>query len=232
MQPAYFLKDLTPEQLVIDGALDQTTLHRFHLADTFRDAMQIKRDCQVAECVAQGPEGSSGTLLAYHTADGRRIRDLAFYESWEWSEMTPGLWMGTNPADPTTELDLRRRKMIKGSALPIDDQGWIVPKCRQPNGSTDLPASIVLGENSTLSLPVKTEFVKAYNACGEVMQWFFDESYRELATDREMVELAVWLIGLNYRFGWWEQNRFKLLDTTNLMTVLAWSISLFDEVKV
>lgn len=231
-QPAYFLKDVTPQQLVIDDCLDLSLLHQYHIDDTFRDALRIRRDCQVAECVGNGPEGSSGTLLAYHAADGRRLRELAYDPSWDWREATPGLWMGTNPEDPTIEVDLRRRQMIKGSALPIGTQGWIIPKCRQPNGYTELPGNIVFGEQGTICFPVKAEYVKVYNATGEALQWFFDESYREMATDREVAELAVWLIGLNYRFSIFEQNRFQLLDTSNVFTVLAWSIGLFDEVTV
>lgn len=232
MQPVYFLKDVSAESLVHEGTLDRQALSDFELENTFRDCTKLGTQCQVVSVDREGPEGSSGSLLAYHTASGRRVRDLRFDPDWEWQEATSGLLMGIDPSSPPTETELRRKRQISGKPLEMEGFGWIIPECRKPNGATELPADIVFGDHGTLALPIKNEFIKAYHASSEALQWFFDSDFREVATNREVAELAIWLVGLNYRYGWWEQNRLRLIDTENITTILAWSVGLFDEVKV
>lgn len=231
MQPLYFLRDITPEQLAPGVELDQQVLRDYRLEMTFRDVLRIDKDCYVFPTEGGGPDGQSGCFLAYHTVDGRKIRDpLAI--NWEWSKQSDRLWLGVDPTNPPKEIDLRRRKIAQGTVLKIEDDGWLIPICRAPDGSTRLPATLLFTDPETVTLPVKTEYIAYYNVSSEFIQFFFNSEYRETATMEELAQLAVFLFSLNYRYSWHEQNILGLLDTENITTVMAWSVSLFSEVNV
>lgn len=232
-QPIYFLPDVAPDDLLLGGEIDRQLLKDHDLDIVFRDVVKPERDFQTYRIHGAGPEGLSGTILAYTSWDGRRVRQPDARADWLWRRMTDGLWVGTDPNRPIAEEDIRRKRMIGGIPLQ-DDSGtaWMIPKCRELDGSTSLPASLIFSDRETVGLPVKPEFLKFYNASSEALQFWFDPNFRDNASNADVANLAVFLVGLNYRFDWMEQNLLSLIDSENVLAILAYSCSIFDSVEV
>lgn len=232
-QPLYFLSGIKHEgqgSIAPGGHFDRQALKDYGLDETFRD-LKGNEDCVIGYVHGGGPEDQSGTLLGYHTWDRRQPRRVKYDESREWHKASDRVWIGINPNEPPQEEDLRRKRMVRGRTLEMQGGHYLVPKIRTVDGSSLLPANILFTDD-VLSLPVKAEYVRYWEAAGDIIQWFFNADFREKATDRELAEVCVFLFGLNYRYGKLEQNLLQLIDTENLYTVMAWNISLFDYAEV
>lgn len=233
MQPLYFLENVTPEQLVDGDQLDRQLLMDFHLLDTFRDALPIGKHAQVYDAEGGGPDGKDGSFLAYTTHDGRRLRGINDVD-WEWNQFTNDkqLWIGTHPDSPPTETDIRRRRLVQGTSLTLDENAFMIPACRAPDGSTCLPADVMFADDGNdVSMPVKPEFISYYNTSSEFVQFFFNREFRENCSTLDFCHLVVFIFGLNYRYSWPEQNLLRLIDTDNMLTIAARSISLDEVLK-
>lgn len=238
----YFLPSIVAADLVNEKArFNQATLRRFGLADVFSDVTgNTHNDTIVMEHRDKGPGGHSGVLLGYQRPDGRIPTHLGFYPQHQtWELRTPGLeaWIGWNQEQPPTPEDLARKRQWRGYSI-TDDSGneWQVPIIRRPDDSTELPREMYLNGDGTIHEPVKDAYREYWEETGMVCQWFLnpDATDQEIGfSKRKAFDLAVRALGINYRFGHAEQRICKALDSTNYLTVLAWSVDKprFDAVE-
>ena len=231
-QPRYFLKNARHEganSLADGGDLNRQMLKDYGLDETFRD---VRLDEVVRNPVTgRGPDGCTGTVLTYQTPDKRIPKITGYDEKLTWHKVSDLVWVGIDDGDPPKEEDLRRKRMCGGNILQINNQGYTIPVTRTPDNTSKLPADIVFGDGG-LHLPVKQEYLLWWNASEKIVQWFFNPSFRDTCSDTELAEVAILNFGLNYRYGKFDQNLLRLIDTDNLYTIIAWNCSLFDYAEV
>lgn len=230
-QPIYFLARAHGNNLAPGGNLNHDYLRDYGLDETFRDVIGQMKDCTICPVHGNGPEGLSGMVIGYHTAAGRPAKRCRYDDSREWVKVSDRVWIGINRDDPPTEEDLRRRRMVGGTPLEIQGGHWTIPMIRSRFGDSQLPRNILFTDDG-VGLPVKPEFIKYFVSANDIIQWFYDPVAREQMNDRDMAELAIFHFGLNYRYGKLEQNVLGLIDTENVMTVLAWNVELFKDAEI
>lgn len=231
-QPLYFLKNVRHEgadSIAHNGDLNRQLLKDLGLHETFRDV--TLDECTRNPVPGAGPGGFSGMVLSYQTADRRVPKVIGYDPRLEWTEVGERVWIGIDHESPPSEEDLRRKRMIGGTVLGMSGGHYTIPTTRTKDGTSKLPSRIVFGE-SGMHLPIKPEYVKYWNATGDIISWFFDPEFRETCTDEDLAEIAVLNFGLNYRYSKIEQNVLGLIDTENLLTVIAWNCSLFESAEV
>lgn len=229
MQPLYFLPraaDNRRETIIAHG-----------LGYIFADI----RDDEVCGCqiIGKGPSGEPGWIVAAKTvpsvdADGITVPARPPVEmrykpdSQTWKKTLAGdIWIGVNPADPPTPVELQRRQTFPGTGIDLAGDSWNVPLLRRPDDSSLLPRSFEFDSAGRLHQPLDERYREIWERTAEAVELFVGGGDTDEAISWAL-PLCVDALALNYRFGRDEQNVLKLLDSRNWLAVLAAAIGYYD----
>jgi hypothetical protein len=183
------------------------------------------------ELSGNGPGGLAGCMLCYQTPDGRMPRAWGnkLIDSLPWSPVGDGslLWIAIDPADPPRPDELARPRRCRGYEIELgDSQKWHVPVIRRPDGSSLLPSAFSRDTAGRRIEKLRAEFTAHFEAFRGVAEWMYG-GMPPAALDRDpFIDLAVRAIGINYRFGWNEQEQLGLIGNDNYLTILAAAVDL------
>ena len=226
MQPVYFLPNVVKDTLCNpQGDLDRSILRARGLADIFADVTNYRVDCSICDVIGSGPGMKSGCVLAYNTPTGRCPRRIGFYpDEQTWHAIGDGemVWIGTDNASPPTAADFARKTQHSGYRLTLADGAeWLVPIVRRPDGSTELPTDMYWDDAGRLQEPIKSAYAHLWETSAEVADWFTMAVEMKKA---RALEIAVQVLGINYRFGRNEQSVCRIIDSQTYLAILAASI--------
>lgn len=238
--PIYFFAGLTRDKLVHQDKLIRQTLDRYGLLDQFGDVRSVEREVAAWDLPGIGPDGkSSGLLLRAYTRqpDGSMLpgqRQGFFPQLQAWTHVLDAndsqLWLGVDKDQMPEPRDLERRRLIRGYDLELSDgRDWHIPFVRIPPTEgvwkeTNLPSVFTRNVNGKLGTKVKQQYRAIFEDTDEVENWFRTNTFLWSDIER-MVSLCERVMGLNYRFGRYEQQVLELIDMDNYLSLLAWSIA-------
>lgn len=224
-QPLYFLPHVnwTREQNI---SITRSIIREAGLADIFSDVREGSVGFNVLS--GRGPGDLSGTIVFY-TDDREPPHRMGYYPAEQvWTPAGDGgkLWIGLDTDRKPTPAEIRRRLLHPGYQLELaDGQTYSIPVVRRPDGSTNLPTDFVFDAAGKLQEPIKDTYRAYWDASAEVCQWFYNEDAPKF-DKAKAISLAIDVLKLNYRYGVLEQNALRLIDATNWMSVLAFSVDL------
>lgn len=220
-QPLYFLPGLRASAAE-SIALRKGVLKERGLLDVFADVPQEQQPLQ--ELPGRGPGGLAGCLLCYTTPKGDIPRRWGYYHKEQsWTPVGDGslLWIGVDTAEPPTPEGMARRKQYGGYLVTIGDHEWQVPVIRRPDGTTELPCSMLWDATGKLIEPIKPAYEACWREFEEAAKWYYEGVSLDLSRG---LELAVKALSLNYRFGRNEQNVLQVIDREMMQTILALTV--------
>lgn len=224
-QPLYFLPGVN-WQRGQSLSITRSIIREAGLAEIFND---VSEDHVGWNCLAgRGPDDKSGTIIFY--VDNREPpKRLGYYpDEQHWQAIGDGsqLWVGIDPSLPPTPDELKRKRTHSGYTIELGDGNrYEIPVVRRPDNSTNLPTDMVFDAAGKLQEPIKPAYEKYWEASAEVCQWFFGGD--EVTFDKaRALRLAIEVLGLNYRYGNAEHTALRLIDTTNWMAILAFSVDM------
>ena len=223
-QPLYFLPGVTwtrGQSL----AVTRSILREAGLAEIFSDVSEDHVGW--AQIAGLGPDNTSGTVVYY--VDGREPPNrCGYYPAQQNWTKAGGIWIGTDKDCKPTPEGLRRRRVHPGWPVELGDgQTYTVPVVRRPDESTNLPTDLIFDAARKLAQPIKPDYVSYWEAAAEVVRWLpamVTGNGLEAVDQVKALRLAIQALGLNYRYGLQEHNALRLIDGTNLWTVLAMSV--------
>ncbi len=202
MKPLLFIPETqTPKD--VDGAIAE-----YGIGDIFPWA-----NLSTAPCT--GPEGLRGTMNGYERA-------LYRPEEQVWVSCSGGsYWIGIWDSERPAPSELRRETFLAGHGVRLGDGNeWTVPVARRFSGGTLLEQRMTLDDGGDPLLEVVDSQRHLYDvACGVY------DSLTDVGTfsmdDREVIEIAVEALGVNYRVnGVLAANVLGLFTTSNLSEIL------------
>jgi len=224
-QPRYFLKDVKPDgrgSIANGGNLDQSILRDMGLVETFSDVRL--EDIARNPVLGNGPDGHSGTVITYQTPSGELPKIIGYDESLNWTQVHDQLWVGIDPSDPPHPQDLVRKKRFTG----YNQDQFSCAIVRRPDGSTELPCSFRFYNVGNQEV-VHDGYRALYDDLAQAVEWFQKNEFDNGKFDKwQAVELAVRVIGVNYRFSKIEQTLLDVVTTENFLLVLAHSIDFLN----
>lgn len=224
--PLYFLPGVTPDELVAGGRVRRTVLERAGVAEAFAD---VVADTQISYGQpSRGPADKAGVWLAALPSSGAMPRLPGYYpDRQEWQSVGEDewcAWIGIDPADPPTPAELRRRTTYAGYAMRLVEgvDNFDIPIVRRDDGSTELARNVVFGAGGRVEERIKQEYVALWNDLAEACGWVFgDDDQADAGYKlRRGVELAVRVLGVQYRYDRTIHNRLLWIDSLNWATVL------------
>lgn len=221
--PIYFLPRVT-RQHVADFWPDVSRDHG--LQEVLSDVTPGE-DAPVAELARKpGPGGEHGCLITALPAKSRKPPRLWGYypDRQEWTRVRENLWVGVDPADRPGPEDLSRARQFGGYQLELaDGHRWRVPTIRDPEGGSSLPRDLFWAEGAFVER-IKDAYGRYWEDSAEVCGWVYDgQPLRKQDLPRAM-ELAIAAVGLNYRYDARLHNVLRLIDSTNVLSVLGLSV--------
>lgn len=222
-QPIYFLPRVQ-WQRGQNLSVTRSIIREAGLADVFADVSED--NVGFVQVSGRGPGDLSGTIIAY--CDRQPPRRIGYYADQKWEKIGDGstLWVGTEPNEPATPEQLQKRRVHPGYSLELGDGNtYTIPVVRRPDGSTNLPTDMVFDAAGKLQEPIKPAYTRYWESSAEVCQWFFGGE--PAAPDKaKALQLAIEVLGLNYRYGLAEHQALRLIDATNFLAILALSVDL------
>lgn len=223
-QPLYFLPRVQwhrGQSLSITRSL----IREAGLADTFSDVSEDHVGYN--QLPGRGPGDLSGSIIFY--CDREPPRRLGYYPAeQQWTSIGDGsqLWVGVDSDESPTPENLQKRRIHPGYPLELGDgKTYTIPVVRRPDGSTNLPTDMVFDAAGKLQEPIKPAYTRYWETSAEVCQWFFGGE--AIAPDKaRALQLAIEVLGLNYRYGMAEHSALRLIDATNFLAILALSVDL------
>jgi hypothetical protein len=207
------------------------------IAETFSDVATV--DDVGMTNVMRGPDGLSGCIVVALPVDRTRQHVQTYQaDRQEWTQIDPGLYIGVDQQLRPHPFDLARSKALKGYPVTLaDGHSYVVPVVRRPDWlverlrvqPSELPSSVKMGAHGSWTPKVKSQHAGLFERMQGVAELFFEDdgSLKQIPTSVSMdwgVNLALEILGLNYRIGANEQTILDLLDNENWGTVLAFAI--------
>lgn len=225
-QPVYFLPRVQ-WQRGQSLSVTRSIIREAGLADIFSDVSEDH--VAFASIDSRGPSGSSGTVIAYVDNREPPRRFGYFPEQQEWTAVGDGaqLWIGVDKDSRPNPDSLKRRQQYDGWPVELSDgKTYIIPVVRRPDGSTCLPTDMIFDAAGKLQEPIKPAYQTHWEASKEIAAWIPSLVTGTLGEIDKVkaLRLAIQAFGLNYRYGLTEHNALRLIDATNLWTVLAMSV--------
>jgi len=194
------------------------------LIETFADVPYV--DITQNEVPGVGPGGKSGVIITYKSPKTDVPHRLGYRaDEQEWHPIGDGslLWIGYLKHDPPTAADMERRKTFTGYEIELADGcgKWLVPICRRPDGSSELPRDMYWDAAGRKVTPVKKAYDAIWQDTAPALGWFHDS---EPVDEEAALKLAIRVIALNYRYGVLEHNILRYIDSTNYLTIVSAAI--------
>lgn len=182
--------------------------------------------------VARGPNDQGGYLV-YRDIPADKLDDRVKHphrvakEEQTWVEWA-GYWVGFWKEAPPSPEELERGKSLASHPVELaDGNEWKAPICRRITGESGLPTVIFQDKDGALVYEVddeykffqeaaEREYRQLMSAWGVSPQGEGDEPF----TDQELFDIAVGLLGLNYRIGKAELAAMKLLTKQGMFNVV------------
>jgi hypothetical protein len=222
-QPIYFLPGLHVTD-ADDRPKRSGILSARGLAEIFAGVPLDLQPCY--ELSGNGPGGLAGCMLCYQTPDGRMPRAWGnkLIDSLPWSPIGDGslLWLAIDPADPPRPDELVRSRRCRGYDAELGDgQKWHVPVIRRPDGSSFLPSAFSRDTAGRRIEKLRAEFQSHFEALRPAAEWLYGDMDPQKLDRDAFIDLAIRALGINYRFGWNEQEQLGLVGTENYLLILA-----------
>lgn len=243
--PLYFFPRKTLSD-VVDVQADRfrpPVLRECGLEETFSDVTSVRAQTATNELTVKGPGGASGVLTTILPASGQCPLRTGFHPDFQtWTQAGRELWIGTDNEHRPRPSDLLRSNSRRTGATPKplhdghsitlgDGHDWEVPVIRRPPAMAQFGSLTALPKNLGWDLDgrfvesLKPEYQAIWEDTSAICDLFFDEEGRLRDGEYQItVETALgWclrILGLNYRLGRHEQNLLRLIDQSNVFTVL------------
>lgn len=160
-----------------------------------------------------GPEGSSGYLVAVRPADESRAAKCGYYpDEQRWAKVRGAdgkvtHWIGYEKANPPGPADLARPRMVEGYPVTLaDGRQWVIPSVHVPY--TTLPKICRADEDGNLVKSVPDEYEEICSLGAKFFDCIRDVSGFDF---NEFVEFCWRLLAINYRIGRREMLELGLL---------------------
>ena len=219
-QPLYYLPKINRQRVRPDqGQLNLTLLTELGLGSIFSDCNSLT--VRAGDVTSGGPDGGSGVIICYQTPKGSIPDRDGYVPSQQTWHDCGEFWIGLDNNSPVVPEDLVRESQNDGYAIALGGREYVVPVVRREDDTTLLPRDIQLNPAREV---LKAQFQKNWDDSAEVIEWAQNNSWpKELDGVAHAVELAVSVLGINYRYGVHEHNAIGLIDSTNWLKVLVCS---------
>ena len=171
----------------------------------------------------RGPDGGAGIIFAVEPkTEGGKLPKVGYYpKTQQWQSFNKGkYWIGYVQALPPFPADLRKTEVIDGHHAMLDDgNDWLIPIARVFGTGSALPQSLILGPDGELVMEAMPAFAKLSAQADRVFSAFLDGG--EDLTLQECWDIALSALQQNYRLSGPEVSLLRLLNTTNVQTVLG-----------
>ena len=160
--------------------------------------------------VGVGPEKQQGTIFTRYINPtlgyGQEAVDTAYNATEQkWLQSNTGkYWLGYIKAQPPTPDDLRRKTLIDGHVVEIDNNEWLIPVLGPPRFSK-LPVAYQKRGTEYIQ-----EIVDDYIYLFELSQKFIGKVETQKLTDSDFWEFFTLCFSVNYLIGDDEVNLLKL----------------------
>lgn len=228
-QPIYFLPHL--RKAAADSApLRKSVLKERGLADIFSDLPLEQQP--IAELPGRGPGGLPGCLLCYQTPAGDVPRRWGYYPAEQsWTPVGDGslLWIGLDSAEPVKPEEIARPRPVRGYSLELAGQTWTIPVIRRPPDAefqTLLPRAFTRNAAGQQVETVRSAYQHYWDDFRAAAEWCYGGMEPGAFDQDQAVDLAIRALGINYRFGWEEQNVLQVVDSDNYLLILAAAVDL------
>lgn len=228
-QPLYWLPNLR-QDAAGSVPLRRAVLRERGLGDVFADVPFEQQS--LWELPGRGPGDAPGCLLCYQAPSGAVPRRLGYYpDEQTWQPVGDGslLWIGIDSAEPPKPEEMARPQRVRGYALSLGDGNeWAIPVVRRhdPDHPTLLPCAFTRDAAGRQVETVRNAYRPHWEAFRQAAEWVYGGMPAESIGREEVVDLAVRAIGINYRFGWQEQNALQVIDSENYLTIVAAAVDL------
>ena len=219
--PIYFFAGLRLDQLISGSAFSRVTLEKYGLAEVFSDIQSIEPHCRT-DLTTAGPGGASGAMFATSTngQPPHRFGHYPDFQQWTKVRNEPELWLGIDREQPPTPADLARAVVLQGHPVKLaDGNTYEVPVIRSPVRPTGLPQDMVYDAAGEFTTAIKPQYADLWEQTQPAWDFLYgsddddDNEPREMGFD-DILDHCLRFLGVNYRYGRYEQMVLRLVDTS------------------
>lgn len=217
--PLYFFPKLRLAELAENGTLSPSVLKRYGLDAILHDVGPVSGHC-ANDLTGKGPGDDSGTMFCTNT-EGKIPHRAGYspdFQRWQLVRKDPDLWIGIDNEHPPTPKDLVRPRVTDGHNVELSDgHNYRVPVIRSPMRRTGLPEDMYLDADGEFKIELKPEYQQLWDDTGVIWDFFYDDEPDEAAVllYSDILRHCLDFVGLNYRYGRYEQSVLRLIDRTD-----------------
>lgn len=212
--PIYFFPGL-PERELSGPRMNPAILKRYGLADTLGDLGPIREAVGVWPLPGVGPSGGGG-MLATAFIDGNppaRMAYLKDQQTWVKVQNDPELWIGLDNEQPPGPDDLVRSTTISGHPVKLKGNEYQIPIIRSPISGTGLPEDMLYDPDGKFVVALQPRWQQLWDETGDVWDMLYSDDHPYSMDFSKILDLSLKFIGVNYRYGRFEQAAMRLIDT-------------------
>ncbi len=226
--PIYFFPITKREELVTcEGKLITAKLDEYGLSAVLGDV--APNSFFAVDHPTQGPGGKSGCFFATNTRGSVHVRAGYYpdFQRWTHVRRDPDLWIGIDNEFPPLPADLVRPTTIPGWKVRMADGcDYEIPVIRSPLGVTKLPRNMYRDVDGVLQVAVKPQYEQLWDRAGVLWDRHVRGDSGEDGTPLSgvfskagldwsiILDECLCFLGLNYRYGTYEQSAMRLIDTS------------------
>jgi hypothetical protein len=226
MTPRYFFANATLAGFCTGETIRPEFLAAYGLHWAWRDVTE-KGQCAVYE-TERGPGNQPGLFVWLHP--GKELLYRPGKQDWQECECSPpphadgrsrGVWLAIDAGQSVMPDDLRRAKPTDGyNFVPYEELGpLVVPIIRSPRRDRiQIPQRMHHAANGQIVLTVREQWLWLWESVGRA--WDVLTGQGEPFGMAEGLQLALDVLGVNYRYSRYEQERLGWLDTNNWLEPL------------
>lgn len=211
--PIYFFPGL-PERELSGHRMNPATLKRYGLTDTLGDLGPIHEAVGVWPLPGVGPSGGGG-MMATAFIDGNppaRMVYLKDQQTWVKVQNDPELWIGLDNQEPPGPDDLVRSEVISGHPAKLKGHEYQIPVIRSPISGTGLPEDMHYDADGQFVVSLQPRWQRLWEDSGDVWDMLYTDEHPAMEFSK-ILDLCLKFLGVNYRYGRFEQAAMRLVDT-------------------
>lgn len=213
--PIYFFPGL-PESKLAGPRLNPTTLGQYGLLGILGDVGPVPAFASVWPLPGQGPNSGGGMMLTAYPSGKAPLR-LAYLkdlQTWTKVQNDPELWIGIDNEHPPGPEDLVRPETIDGHPVKLTGNEYTVPVIRSPVVGTGLPEDMHYDADGEFVVALQPRWQQLWDDTGEVWDMLYADERGTMAFSR-ILDFCLRFLGVNYRYGRFEQAAMRLVDTNH-----------------
>ncbi len=211
--PIYFFPGL-PERELSGPRMNPAILKQYGLTSTLGDLGLIREGVGVWSLPGAGPSGGSGMMVTAFINGNPppRMAYLKGQQTWTKVQNDPELWIGLDNEEPPGPDDLVRAEIISGHPVKLKGHEYRIPVIRSPISETGLPEDMLYDADGQFIVALQPRWQQLWEDTGDVWDMLYTDEHPAMAFSK-ILDLCLKFLGVNYRYGRFEQAALRLVDT-------------------